>query len=81
MADVQTDEQKIATDLREAESIGKSKVVTFVKDVLGFCRGDVINLTHSSFDSELVKKVPSSAYVDGHVVVADLPPIEPVEED
>jgi hypothetical protein len=66
--------------VKEAKAV-KDKIVTFVTDVAGFCRGDVINLAHESFDKDLVAKIPKSAYVTGEVAQSDLDPIEPAEEE
>ena len=67
----------VTTEVKAA----KDKIVTFVTDVAGFCRGDVINLSHPSFDKDLIAKVPKNAYVAGEVALGDLEPNVPVEEE
>ena len=68
-------------DVKKEVQDAKDKIVTFVTDVLGFCRGDVINLSHASFDKDLIAKIPKSSYVAGEVAQADLEPNIPVEEE
>ena len=68
-------------DLKQEVKAVKDKIVTFVTDVAGFCRGDVINLSHPSFDKDLIAKISKSAYVAGEVALHDLEPNEPAEEE
>lgn len=70
----------MADVVKEAKAV-KDKVVTFVTDVAGFVRGDIINLAHESFDKDRIKSIPKSAYVDGEVPFNELEPKAEAEEE